>query len=485
MGAGAEADSNTDPQVIGKENSVLSLNFTHCLMDSIGLGHGLSEPELYGMEAKLKSAHENVSRLADAGKLGFLDLPNQSDEARKIASWARRAKGKFDTLVVLGIGGSALGNIAIQNALRSAYWNLSDKKTRKGGLRLFVYDNVDPRWAADLIATLDLRKTLFNVISKSGTTAESLAAYFIFRQAVEMKVGVKKAAKHFIITTDAQKGYLRELATREKMDSFSVPGNVGGRFSVLSSVGLVSAALTGVHIEKLLEGARLMRAKCQNASLKDNPAAAYAAIQYLYYQKGVKLSVLMPYSQNLYSVADWYRQLWAESLGKKTDRSGRTVHAGPTPIKALGVTDQHSQAQLYMEGPYDKVIAFLSVQNFGKKVVIPHVDKSHYLSGRSLDELLHAEEQGTRSALTKAERPNMTITVDEISETTLGELFFFFEMATAYMGELLGINAFDQPGVELAKIYTHALMGRAGYETQRAELEEMARREAGGKYSVS
>ncbi len=227
-----------------------------------------------------------------------------------------------------------------------------------------------------------------------------------------------------------------------------------------------------------------MRASCQGESLKQNPAATYAAIQYLYYQKGVKLSVLMPYSQNLYSVADWYRQLWAESLGKKVDRNGRTVNVGPTPIKALGVTDQHSQAQLYMEGPYDKVITFLSVQDFGKKVVIPKVDKGHYLGGRTLNELLMTEEQGTRAALTKAERPNLTLTVDEISETTVGELFFFFEMATAYMGELLNINAFDQPGVELAKVYTHALMGRSGYETQRAELEEMAKKEAGGKYVV-
>lgn len=464
---------------------MLSLNFSNCLVDAVGLTRGLSEPELFGLEARLKSAHENVSRLADSGKLGFVDLPGHSEEARRLLAWAKKTRTRFDTLVVLGIGGSALGNIAIQNALRSPYWNLEPKPRRKGGLRLFVFDNVDPRWAADLAAVIDPKKTLFNVISKSGTTAESLAAYFLFRRVVEAKVGAKKASRHFVITTDEHKGYLRELANREKMDSFVIPSNVGGRFSVLSSVGLLSAAMTGVDGMELLEGARAMRSRCQTASLRDNPAAAYAAVQYLFYQKGVKLSVLMPYSQNLYSMADWYRQLWAESLGKKTDRAGRVVHVGPTPIKALGVTDQHSQAQLYMEGPHDKVITFLSVENFGKNVMIPSVDKSHYLSGRSLNELLKAEEQGTRAALTKAERPNLTITVDEISETSVGELFFFFEMATAYMGELLSINAFDQPGVELAKIYTHALMGRVGYETQRAELEELARKESGGKYRVA
>jgi glucose-6-phosphate isomerase len=463
---------------------MLSVNFTNCFVDAIGLSHGLIEHEWLGLEPRLKDAHQSVLQQANAGKLGFVDLPNNTEEARKIMSWARKVRGSFDTLVVLGIGGSALGTIALQQALRPTYWNLGDKKARKGWLRLFVFDNVDPRWAADLAGALNPKKTLFNVISKSGTTAESLAAYFIFRKAVEDKVGAKKAPRHFVITTDAQKGYLRELANREKMDSFVVPANVGGRFSVLTPVGLVPAALAGVNLVGLLNGAKAMRTRCQSGSLRQNPAAAYASLQYLYYQKGAKLSVLMPYSQNLYSVADWYRQLWAESLGKKLDRNGRTVNVGPTPIKALGVTDQHSQAQLYMEGPYDKVITFLSVEDFGRKTLIPRVDKSHYLGGRTLNELLKAEEQGTRSALTKAERPNLTVTVDEVSETTIGELFFFFEMAAAYMGELLNINAFDQPGVELAKVYTHALMGRAGYETQRAELEAMAKKDAGGKYVV-
>jgi len=463
---------------------MLSMNFSNCLSDTIGLSHGLMEPELFGLQGRLQEAHAAVDRQAQAGKLGFVDLPDRLDDARKIAAWARKKRDQFDTLVVLGIGGSALGNNAMQQALRPLTWNLLDRKTRKGGMRLFVFDNVDPRWAADLLGALDLKKTLFNVISKSGTTAESLAAYFIFRKAVEKAVGVKKASKHFVFTTDAQKGYLRELAVREQADSFEVPGNVGGRFSVLTPVGLVSAALTGIDITQLLAGARAMKLRCRTSSLKDNPAAAYAAIQYLYYQKGVKLSVLMPYSQSLWSVADWYRQLWAESLGKKMDRAGKVVNAGPTPIKALGVTDQHSQAQLYMEGPFDKVIAFLSVEDFGLTVKIPAVDKGHYLSNRSLNELLKAEEQGTRAALTKAERPNLTVSVSEISAFTVGELFFFFEMATAYMGELMNINAFDQPGVELAKVYTHALMGRAGYETQRAELEAMQAAASGAKYVI-
>jgi glucose-6-phosphate isomerase len=462
---------------------MLSLNYSRCLSDTIGIERGLMEPEIFGLEGRLRDAHNAVMQMGTSGKLGFIDLPKETAEAKRIMAWARKMRGSFDTLVVLGIGGSALGNIAVQNALRTPYWNQLERKDRKGWLRLYVLDNVDPRWTADLLQILDLKKTLFNVISKSGTTAEILSNYFIFRKAVEKAVGPKKASKHFVITTDAKKGYLRELATREKMESFVVPDNVGGRFSVLTPVGLVSAALTGVDIVKLLEGARAMSERCQG-SLHDNPAALYAAVQYLYYQKGVKLSVLMPYSQNYFRVADWYRQLWAESLGKKLDRSGKIVHHGPTPINALGVTDQHSQAQLYMEGPYDKIISFISVENFRRQAPIPSVDKSHYLSGHSLNELLRAEEQGTRAALTKAQKPNLRISVSDVSEESLGELFFFFEMAVAYMGELLNINAFDQPGVELAKVYTYALMGRSGYETQRQELEAMEQKETAAKHVV-
>lgn len=461
---------------------MLSLNYANVLSDTIGMDHGLMDHELTSLQTRLNDAHHNVRQLATSGKVGFMDLPHQKEEARKIMAWAKKARGQFDTFVVLGIGGSALGNNAIQSALRPATWNLLDKKERKGGMRIFVLDNVDPRWTAELAGALDLRRTMFNVISKSGTTAECLANYFFFRELLNKKVGPRKAAQHLVFTTDATKGYLREAAAREAITSFVIPANVGGRFSVLSPVGLLSAAAAGIDILQLLEGAETMSRRCSNGILKENPSALYAAIQYLFYLKGKKLSVLLPYSQNLWTVADWYRQLWAESLGKRVDRKGNVVNVGPTPIKALGVTDQHSQAQLYMEGPFDKLITFLSVREFGRKTVIPKVDKTHYLGGRTLNELLKAEEQGTRSALTKALRPNLTVTLSEISPLTLGQLFFFFEMATAYMGELLNINAFDQPGVELAKVYTYALMGRQGFETQKAELEPMIRKESEGRY---
>jgi glucose-6-phosphate isomerase len=463
---------------------MLSLNYANCLSDTLGSEHGLGDQDLAGLQNRLNDAHHSIRQQSTSGKIGFMDLPHAKEEAKKIMAWAKKAKDQFDTLVVLGIGGSALGNTAIQQALRNPYWNLQDKKERKGALRLFVLDNVDPRWTAELLAMVDPRKTLFNVVSKSGTTAECLANYFIFREALNKKVGPKKAAQHLVFTTDASKGYLRELAQKETITCFTIPTNVGGRFSVLSPVGLLSAALTGIDILELLEGAEIMARRCGDGSLKENPAALYAAIQHLYSLKGKKLSVLMPYSQNLRGMADWVRQLWAESLGKKLDRKGHTVNAGPTPINALGVTDQHSQAQLYMEGPYDKIITFLSVRDFGKKTAIPKVDKTHYLAGKTLNDLLKAEEQATRAALTKALRPNITLTVSEISPLTVGQLFFFFEMAVAYMGELMNVNAFDQPGVELAKVYTYALMGRQGFEAQKTELDALLRKESEGRHVV-
>lgn len=463
---------------------MLSLNYANCLADAIGPEHGLQEQDLLSLQNRLNDAHHSIRQQSTSGKIGFMDLPHRKDDAKKMLGWAKKARGAFDTLVVLGIGGSALGNMAIQNALRPASWNFLSNKERKGNLRLIVLDNIDPRWTADLLATLDLRKTLFNVVSKSGTTAECLAHYFIFREALNKKLGPKKASQHVVFTTDTSRGYLRELAQKESIPYFTIPTNVGGRFSVLTPAGLLSAAFTGVDILQVLEGAETMSRRCSDGSLKENPAALYAAIQYLYYQKGKRLSVLMPYAQNLWGLADWYRQLWAESLGKRSDRKGNVIHAGPTPIKALGVTDQHSQAQLYMEGPFDKIITFISVREFGKKIAIPKIDKTHYLAGKFLNDLLKAEEQGTRAALTKALRPNLTLQVSELSALTLGQLFFFFEMAVAYMGELMNVNAYDQPGVELAKVYTYALMGRPGFETQKTELESLIRKESEGRHVV-
>lgn len=448
----------------------IKLNYSNALSSVVG-EHGVTDAELNEISQKISAAHKEISKKKSAGKLGFMELPYKTGDAKKINAVAKKLKGKFENFVVVGIGGSALGNIALQCALNHPYWNLLEKKLRKGWMKLFVPDNVDPELIKGLADVIDLRKTIFNVISKSGTTAECLANYFVLKKILIAKTG-KKYRDHLIFTTDASRGFLRERARDENIMSFEVPANVGGRFSVLSPVGLVSAAFTGINTLKLLEGAAAMDKKCSSENLYENPAALFAAIQYILYKKGKIISVMMPYSNALYGVADWYRQLWAESLGKKTNTRGEAVYTGPTPIKSLGATDQHSQIQLYIEGPYDKIITFLSVKNFRATVRIPKVGHNHYLEGHSLNELLKSEEEATRIALTKEKRPNLTIELPCIDEENIGGLLYLLELATAYAGELFEINAFDQPGVELGKQLTYGLMGRSGFEEKKKEIEE-------------
>lgn len=462
--------------------SSIKLDFSNCMTDFAG-AHGIDTAELQSLYSKLSSAHNAVHMKKSKGTLGFMELPYKTEEAKKISNFAKKEKLKFDDFVVIGIGGSALGNIALQTALNHPYWNLLSPKQRKNCPRLFVPDNVDPELLKSLLDVLNMKKTVFNIISKSGTTAECLANFFILKNALIKKVGVKNWQKHIIISTDEKKGYLRELASRENIVSFTIPANVGGRFSVLSPVGLISAAFCGINPEKLLKGAADMDKRC-GTDMSKNPAALYAAIQYLMYWKGKKINVMMPYSQALKDVSDWFRQLWAESLGKKTNIKNEVVNVGPTPVKALGVTDQHSQVQLYIEGPYDKVFTFLSVEKYSTTVTVPSTKEKHYLEKHTLNELIKCEEEATRTALTKQSRPNCTIVLPEISEYTIGQVFYMLELAAAYMGELLEINAFDQPGVELGKVLTYGLMGRSGFEKEKKEIEDFLSSKKDSKYIV-
>lgn len=462
-------------------SDIVRLNYANCLKDFVGES-GISYEEITALQPKISDAHEAIKEQKKQGKLGFMELPGKVNLAKKIRYASKKLCSRFDNFVVIGIGGSALGNIALQQALRHPNWNLLSKKERHGYLRLFVTDNVDPDYISGLIDVLDVKKTLFNVISKSGSTAECMANYFILKKILQNKVS-KKYNQHIIVTTDAVKGYLRETVVKENLLSFVVPSNVGGRFSVLSPVGLISAAFTGIDIEQLLNGASYMSRKCASEKLSENPAAMYAVIQYLYYWLKRPMSVMMPYSSSLYGIADWYRQLWAESLGKKTNCRQEVVNVGPTPVKALGATDQHSQVQLYIEGPHDKIINFISVDKFSKIVKIPSIDK-HYLGGHTLNELIKSEEEATRMALTKAGRPNLTINLPVINAHTLGQVIYLLELATAYAGELFDIDAFNQPGVELGKQLTYALMGRAGFEEQLKEIQQEKAKLDSRKYIV-
>lgn len=449
--------------------------FTYDYTNVMNVTHGLTTGDFDAAKEHIENAYANAR--AAAPTWGFRSLPYATEDLTRITELAHRYADECDDFVVVGIGGSALGNSALHSSLNGLYYNLKEREARGGTPRIHVPDNVDPTLLQDLLSVLNPRRTCINVIAKSGSTAETIANFFVLRDFLMQAWGDEWVTR-IIITTDPEKGPLRALAQELSIPTLSIPPAVGGRFSVLSPVGLLSAAIEKIEINSLLRGARDMDMRCDTPDWHDNPAFTAAVINYLLdTRKDTRLSVMMPYAQRLRDISEWFCQLWAESLGKRYDRQGNEVWVGPTPIKALGATDQHSQVQLYIEGPRDKFITFMHVEDFGATVAIPPAYDSHdafaYLGGHTLNDLLHAEEYATKAALTKAGRPHATLSLPAVNAYYIGQLLFFLELQTAYAGELYNINAFDQPGVEQGKIFTYALMGRKGYENARDELESM------------
>jgi glucose-6-phosphate isomerase len=453
-----------------RESMRIHLDINNVLERTVG-SHGLSPADFSGLAQRTAAAITSIDQRRH--ELGWPDLPDQ--DVSMIEQYASDVRTRIDSFVVLGIGGSALGNIAVQTALHHPFYNLLPAE-RRGGPQLFVLDNSDPELNAGLLETLDLARTTINVISKSGTTGETMASFLLFRDALTRAVGAANLRDHIVLTTDPTGGFLREIGTREGWRMFDLPPKVGGRFSVLTPVGLLSAAVTGVDIRALLAGAAYGYTLAQERDPLRNPAALGAMANFLCASKGKNITVMMPYAQRLRDVADWFRQLWAESLGKRVDRTGAVVNVGTTPVKALGATDQHSQVQLYIEGAFDKLFDFLAVERYPVETPIPtaypDLEGVSYLGGHTFAELIAAEQRATGIALAEAGRPNMTHTLPEINAFTLGQLFMLLEMQTAIAGELYNINAFDQPGVEAGKVATYALLGRAGFEERRAVIEQ-------------
>jgi glucose-6-phosphate isomerase len=343
----------------------ISLDYSDALSSAVGPAHGLAPAEIQRAMPHVAEIVRRVERERRQGLHRYRALPADKRMLAAVRAAVRRHQAGVENLVVLGIGGSALGNIALQTALNPPYHNLLPPHDRRGP-RLFVMDNVDPVQFAGLLDHLGpaLRQTLFNVISKSGETAETAAQFVIVRDLLARKLGPKGPTRHILVTTDERSGTFRDLVNRDGYDALPVPEGVGGRFSVLSAVGLFSTAMCGINIGKLLAGAAEMSARVASPVVRKNPAAMLALLLHAFYVRGKRLHVMMPYSFQLKDLADWYRQLWAESLGKQQDTEGQPVVVGPTPIRALGTTDQHSQVQLYREGPNDKVIIFLEVEKF-------------------------------------------------------------------------------------------------------------------------
>ncbi len=456
---------------------MIQLYWKNATDQAVGSQHGVTEADLEQIDAAMAAAHSAVAGQIAEGELGYAKLPTSSEYGDAVKALVSRYRDNTTDLVVLGIGGSALGNIALQAALNPAAYNLlSDRK--RGGPRLFVLDNVDPALVAGTLKLLGrrLKTTLVNVISKSGQTAETAAQFMIFREALRKKLGDGFASR-IVATTDAEKGTLHDIARADGYAMLPVPHDVGGRFSVLSPVGLFSAAMCGIDIDALLAGANEMKARVKRRDWRTNPACVLAALKYLMMTKKNKpIHVMMPYSNRLYLLADWYRQLWAESLGKRVDRAGQEVFAGATPVKALGTTDQHSQIQLYREGPNDKFTVFLEVAKHPADIRIPDVFGDtpglKHLRKAKLSKLLNAEKRATEYAMATSQRPTVTIKFPEITAAAVGEFIYLYEFVTSLCGELLNINAYDQPAVELGKQATFALMGDDG---QAKLAEEMGR----------
>ncbi len=457
------------------EKMRIRLDFNNVMQNFID--GGFSQKNFDDLSEKITNAANQLDSKRANGQMDWRNLP-YNQPVDEILDYAAQVQKNFESIVVLGIGGSALGPIALQQAINHPYYNELPREKRKFP-KFYVADNVDPERLVYLFDVIALDKTLFIVISKSGSTSETMSQFMIIKDMLEKELGKENAKSHIVCITDSEKGNLIKIAKNENYKTFYIPAGVGGRFSQLSPVGLLPAAICGIDIKELLAGAAFMDEACKNNPQK-NIAAMYATINYLAMQNGQNITVMMPYADSLKYISDWYAQLWAESLGKSVDNDGKVVNVGQTPVKALGVTDQHSQIQLYNEGPYDKIITFISVENYRETITIPKIFEDMpavgFLGGATHNELIQVEHYTTERALAKLNRMNMTIILPHVNEFVIGQLFYMLEVATAFAGELLNINAFNQPGVEEAKNLTYGVFGKPGYENKRIELENVMKK---------
>jgi glucose-6-phosphate isomerase len=447
----------------------------------VGSEHGLTREEIDAALPAAQKALQGFHKLAVQTKTyGFPHLPFQQDVIASVNAFAAGVRGSYDTVCVVGIGGSALGAWALDCGLRGPHPVQGAFSPSRP--RLVILDNVDPEFTALALASMNPASTLAVVIAKSGGTAETVATFLIVQAWMEQALGQAAWSRIVAVTTEG-KGDLFALAGRERYKTFDIPGNVGGRFSVLSAVGLVPAALIGVDIEALCRGAAEMTHLSWQSDLTRNVALRSALLHWLVWtRKNKPIQVAFPYSNRLWGTAFWFRQLWAESLGKARTRGGEVIHTGQTPVAALGATDQHSQVQLYIEGPNDKVFTFWALKEFrdagaipAKQYGLPAFDS---LAGKTLAQLIDAEQRATAAAMAKNNRPNCAFILDRLDEEHLGAFLQLMEFQTAFLGELLNINAFDQEGVELGKKLTFGLMDRPGFEQYRDDFDAYEKQRA-------
>lgn len=442
----------------------LRYDYLNMLRSRVG-SEGVPVEDLQTLSDRLEHARASLKDRRDDRSIGFFDVPKIKPSLKEMRHILAGLPKEVDTLVVIGIGGSLLGAQALYAAL--------------GGLKkpgrfstphlklIFAGDATDPQAVTELLDGVDWSRAAINIISKSGDTIEPMSVFTMAQGRMARAIGRGKTAKRIIATTDVRKGTLHAIADREGYATLPVPDNIGGRFSVLTEVGMFPALAAGIDVAGLWKGAAEATEKFWKETAVKNPATAFAGLQYLSYLKGKRVSVLMPYVQRLQTIGGWYRQLWAESLGKKMDRTKSSAYIGPTPVSAVGPADQHSQIQLYNEGPNDKTVTFVEIDEFAKDARLPSpwpdLEGTAYFSGHTFTEIVHYERQATAEALTMNRRPNGTIHLPDLSAPSVGGLLQTMMCATAIAGELFNVNAFDQPGVEAGKKAMYRLMHREGY----------------------
>lgn len=421
---------------------------------------GIDEKEIQKYAKKVSDIHGKLHDEKDDENefLGWLELPTKYNkrEFKKIKECAKKIQSDSDVLVVIGIGGSYLGARAVIESLTNTFYNLQDKEMRKTPQIIYVGNNLSPNYMNDVIDLVSSKDFSINVISKSGTTTEPAIAFRIFRELIEAKYGLEEARKRIYVTTDKKKGALKTLAQKEKYETFVIPDNVGGRYSVLTAVGLLPIAVAGIDIDKLMKGARLAQDKYCDPELKYNECYQYAVIRNILYKNDKNIEILVNYEPKMHYMTEWWKQLFGESEGKK--------EKGIYPSGADFTTDLHSLGQYIQEGRRNLFETVIRIEkpetNISINIDEDDLDGLNYLVGKSLDFVNKKAMEGTIQAHKDGDVPNILITMDELTPETLGQLIYFFELACAMSGSILGVNPFDQPGVEKYKKNMFKLLGK-------------------------
>ncbi len=430
----------------------------------------IQDQEVESMKKLALDAKELLVSKTGAGNdfLGWIDLPVDYDkeEFDRIKKAAARIQSDSEVLLVIGIGGSYLGARAAIEFLRHSFYNTVSKEIRKTPEIYFVGNSISSTYIKHLMDVIGDRDFSINMISKSGTTTEPAIAFRVFKEMMENKYGKEEAAKRIYATTDKARGSLKNLATEEGYESFVVPDDVGGRFSVLTAVGLLPIAVSGADIDKLMEGAQAGRKAALEASFEENDALKYAALRNILLRKGKCIEILANYEPSVHYVSEWWKQLYGESEGKD--------QKGIFPASVDLTTDLHSMGQFIQDGSRNMFETVINIEASREEIILKEeavdLDGLNYLAGKSVDFVNKSAMNGTILAHTDGQVPNFMVTVPEVNEFYLGQLFYFFEFACGVSGYLLGVNPFNQPGVESYKKNMFALLGKPGYEAQREEL---------------